>query len=125
MDIVKRMDKDRFAEVLLNMNDNDVIHFATFYNGYEDENELETIQSDDVECWYFAKKIFIPEFSSRFVILDYAGGEEAFAIPLNGYSEKSDDDDRWLVPMEVERYFKMNRGLEGGNYVYVEMEGEE
>ena len=56
--------------------------------------------------------------------MDYAGGEEAFAIPLNNYKNCADDD-KALVPKYVEEYFNNHRELNGpDDYVFVEMNEE-
>ena len=124
MKYIKPMNCKEFAEYLLTLKTGDVIDFGTDIGNLTHE-ELEERYVEDpytVECWYFAKVMEIKEYGSRFILLDYAGGEEAFAIPLNNYQNIADDDDRNIVPGYVEEYFKRNYNIR--DFVYVEMEEE-
>jgi hypothetical protein len=122
MKYVKPMNCKEFAEYLLTLKTGDTVEFGTDIGPLE-LDELEEAYAEDpgvVECWYFARVIEIKEYGSRFILLDYAGGEEAFAIPLNGYKNTADDDDKEIVPGYVELFFENNNNIV--EYVYVEME---
>ena len=120
MKYIKPMTCDELAQHLLSMSDSDVIEFGCD-PGVCWPNEHPAVQ--DVECWYFAKKISIPEFGSRFILIDYCGGEEAFAIPLNCNSDRYDEDDRRIVPEYVHDFFNQCPNLTSDKYhVFVEME---
>lgn len=123
MKYIKPMTCNEFAQHLLTLKNGDTVEFGTdpgcIYPG-------ETPDINDVTGWYFARVMEIPEYQSRFILLDYAGGEEAFAIPLNCYKNECDEDDKRIVPKYVEKYFKNHRELTGtDDYVFVEMEDEE
>lgn len=122
MKYIKPMNCKEFAEYLLTLKTGDTVEFGTDIGTLE-LNELEEAYANDpwvVERWYFARVMEIKEYGSRFILLDYAGGEEAFAIPLNGYRNTADDDDKQIVPGYVELFFENNDSI--GGCVYVEME---
>ena len=122
MRYIKPMNCQEFAEHLLTLKTGDTIEFAVD-PGCEWPNEVPDIM--DCTVWYFARVIEIKEYCSRFILLDYAGGEEAFAIPVNNYRNYCDDDDRHIVPHYVKQYFENHRELTGADdYVFVEMEEE-
>lgn len=115
MKTIKPMNSEEFAKYLLTLKPGDCIDFGCYTT-----SDKEEITDNDVECWYFAKVMEIPEYGSRFILLDYAGGEEAYAIPLNNYKNCCDEDDKYIVPKYVEEYFRRNGNIFG--IVYVEME---
>ena len=115
---IEKMHAKQFADLLLSMKDNETIEFGTAYMGYEENPE--EIAPDDVSGWYFVRKMYVAEYASRFLLIDYCGGEEAFVIPLNNYQEEADIEDKNLVHAEVIRYFNLCRGLSGEKFVYVE-----
>lgn len=119
MNYIKPMNIKEFTEYLLTLKTGDTIEF-----GCSAENE--TPEIDDVEDWYFARVMKIPEYGSRFILIDYAGGEEAFAIPLNNYKDFCDEDDIHIVPKYVTDYFNnYNRFLTGeSDLVFVEIKEE-
>lgn len=120
MKYIKPMNCEEFASHLLTLKTGDVVDFA-IDPGYKWPDEVPDAR--DVECWYFAKVMEIKEYGSRFILLDYAGGEEAFAIPVNNYKNYCDEDDRHIVPSYVKQYFENHRELTGvDDYVFVEME---
>ena len=120
MKYIKPMNCEEFTQYLLTLKTGDTIEFGT-EPGCDWPNEMPSI--NDVEAWYFARVMEIKEYGSRFILLDYAGGEEAFAIPLNGDRDYCDEDDKWLVPGYVRRYFETHRELGGVDcHVFVEME---
>ena len=123
MKYIKPMTCDEFAQYLLTLKTGDTIEFACDY-GADSPEEVTDVR--DVECWYFAKVMCIPGYESRFILLDYCGGEEAFAIPLNCYQNHCDEDDRWLVPKFVRQYFSSHCRNLGSvdDYVFVEMDDE-
>ena len=123
MKYIKPMQAKEFAELLTTLKTGDTIDFGT------DPGWLwpdATPDVEDVTAWYFARVIHIPEYCSRFILLDYSGGEEAFAIPLNCYSDLCDGDDRQIVYSYVRQFFTscLNIG-HADDYVFVEMEEEE
>lgn len=120
MKYIKPMDCDEFAEHLLTLKTGDTVEFGTD-PGCAWPDEIPKL--DDVTAWYFARVMKIPEYESRFILIDYAGGEEAFAIPLNCYKDYCDDDDKWIVPNRVKEFFEncINIGSVT-DYVFVEME---
>ena len=124
MSYIKPMNCKAFTDYLLTLKTGDEISFAC--NAECDwPNEIPEDQYDVCD-WYFARVMSIPEYMSRFILIDYAGGEEAFAIPLNNYKDCCDDDDKAIVPEFVKRYFEShNRFLNSvDNIVFVEVEGE-
>lgn len=122
MKYIKPMNCNEFAEYLLTLKTNDIIHFGVD-PGCAWPDEIP--EPESVTGWYFAKVMEIKGYNSRFILIDYAGGEEAFAIPLNGYKNCCDEDDRYIVPGFVKLYFENHRELTGVNdYVFVEMEEE-
>ena len=116
---IKAMKAAEFAELLLEMRTGEVINFATECNvEYADEASI-----TDVDSWYFAKKFYLPEFDSRFILIDYCTGEEAFAIPMNRDSDNADDADRLFLPDDVNEFFdKCPNILDRDSYIYVELE---
>ena len=120
MKYIKPMDCDEFSEYLLTLKTGDVVNFGC-YPGTDWPNEMPDRYS--VSGWYFVKVMEIPEYESRFILIDYLGGTEAFAIPLNSCSDYCDEDDKWIVPKKVEEFFE-NCDNSGSvtDYVFVEME---
>lgn len=110
------IDKEAFARKLLEMETDDTIEFATSAIWNDDDNCW-----SDAECWYFATKMYIRGYESRFILIDYCGGEEAFAIPINCNSDKSDAEDMEIVKEYVSRFWEECRG-DICNQVYVEAE---
>ena len=101
----KRISLNEFSNYLLEnlTTDNATVEFAMYANAEEDDNEVEEC---DCEVWYFARRINIKEYESKFILLDYCGGEEAFAIPINNYKEGFDEDDKCLMPSYVKKFFE-------------------
>ena len=122
MKYIKRMNCKEFTEYLLTLKTGDTIEFG-IDPGCSWPDEAPDIT--DVSAWYFARVMEIKEYGSRFILIDYAGGEEAFAIPLNGYKNCCDEDDKYIVPYFVKSYFENHRELTGiDDFVFVEMEEE-
>jgi len=123
MKYIQPMTCDDFAQHLLTLKNGDTVEFGCD-PGVDWPDEIPDTHS--VEAWYFARVIEIPEYTSRFILIDYAGGESAFAIPLNCYKNGSDGDDEYIVPQYVKEYFKGHcpdiNGID--DYVFVEMEEE-
>lgn len=120
MKYIQSMNYDEFAEFLLTMKDGDIVEFGTDpgVNWPDEEPDV-----NDVTAWYFAKVTCIPEYESRFILIDYCGGESAFAIPLSVCRDGCDEDDRWLVPIKVKEFFENCNDVD--EYVFVEMNEEE
>ena len=120
MKYIKPMNCKEFTEYLLTLKTGDTIEFGVD-PGCAWPDEVPDVM--DVSGWYFARVMEIKEYGSRFILLDYAGGEEAFAIPLNNYNNSCDEDDRCVVPGFVKYYFENHRELNGvDDFVFVEME---
>lgn len=121
MKYIKPMNYKEFAEHLLTLKTGNTVEFGC---SAECDYPNEMPDADDVADWYFARVMEIKEYGSRFILIDYAGGEEAFAIPLNCYTDHCDEDDRHIVPGFVKEYFcKHNRFLNGvDDEVFVEMD---
>lgn len=121
MKYVKPMCCDQFTQRLLTLKDGDEINFACILD--VEESESERFYPYDAECWYFAKVMHLAEYESRFILIDYCGGEEAFAIPLNNYANRRDEDDKQIVPVYVKEFFRRCPNLGSINKtVYVEFE---
>ena len=123
MKYIQPMNCEEFAQHLLTLKNGDTVEFGCDPGvAWPDEIPSEK----DVSCWYFATVITIPEYMSRFILIDYCGGEEAFAIPLNCYQNHCDEDDRTIVPRYVREYFSGHcRSLDSvDDFVFVEMEEE-
>lgn len=86
MSIIKPMNYKEFAryvETVFNNDTNAVIEFACDPGSVWPQKVPDV---NDCECWYFAKLISIPEYNSRFIVIDYCGGEEAYAVPVSNYT---------------------------------------
>lgn len=121
MKYIQPMNRDAFAQYLLTLKTGDVIEFGIDCNT-DWPNEMPTPK--EIENWYFAKVMKIPEYESRFILIDYCGGEEAFAIPLNCYCDHCDEDDKKIVSDYVNYFFANHCDTynpEHG-FVFVEME---
>lgn len=123
MKYIKPMTCKEFADYLLTLKTGDTIDFGC---SVECDWPHETPTQYDVADWYFARVMEISAYNSRFILIDYAGGEEAYAIPLNNYKDCCDEDDRSILPNFIEKYFRSyNRFLTGvDDVVFVEMEEE-
>ena len=124
MKYIEPMTCKEFADYLLTLKDGDVIYFGCD-PGCVWPDEVPEV--NNVTAWYFAKVMKLDGYGSRFILIDYCGGEEAFAIPLNNYQNGCDMDDESIVPKYVRRYFDgYNSYLTGINdIVFVEMEEED
>ena len=116
------MSENDFANLLCSMKEGQTIEFARDAYDWQEGMELEP---HEVECWYFARILCVPEYESRFILIDYCGGEEAFVIPLNCYSHTIDGDDRFIIRNAVRRLFDHHLFIGPQAYVFVEMEEEE
>lgn len=119
MKCIQPMNYEEFARHLLTLKNGDTVEFGTDPGAKWPD---ETPDIYDVTGWYFARVINIPEYESRFILIDYCGGECAFAIPLNSYENKCDKDDEWIVMYKVKEFFESYGDID--NYVFVEMEEE-
>lgn len=118
--IIRPMQYSDFADLLLTLKEGQTIEFACSTD-VDFPNEIP--EPNECTAWYFARILCIPEYQSRFILIDYAGGEEAFAIPLNGYCRSFDMDDKEIVKGMVKTFFKYCLSLGNINdYVFVEME---
>lgn len=109
------IDKAQFTDLILHMKIGESIVFATkCWNEY-----TEVIEERYVYDWYFATKLFLPDFDSCFVLCDYCGGGgDAFAISFNSYMNAPDEDDLYIVPQLVTDLFKrLHIGAQGRVYL--------
>lgn len=113
MNFIQPLNMESFIELLLSLKDNEEITFATTANDEALDGYLAglPIQPEDVENWYFARLFNITEYNSRFILIDYCGGSEAFAIPLS--SDGDDTLDKSLVKDHVERFYMRCYELDG------------
>lgn len=110
------MNCTEFTDLLATTKIGDEIEFAAYsYNTYDPTPE-------DCEAWYFAKNMKLDDYDSHFILIDYCGGEEAFAIPLNNYEETCDEDDKMVLKHYVKTFFDMCDNIK--KYVYVEINEE-
>ena len=123
MKYIRPMNWQEFAAHLLTLKNGDTVEFACD-PGVAWPDEVPDVEN--MECWYFARVMTIPEYESRFILIDYCGGEEEFAIPLNCYSNYCDADDYRIVHDFVKTYFNDHCGGLGSidDFVFVEMEEE-
>lgn len=120
MEQYKKLNAEGFSNFLLTLKDGDTVNFGCTCDSDLDGSDLDWMK---IENWYFAKIIHIDKYDSRFILIDYCGGEEAFAIPLNNYSEERDEDDKRIVSGAVKKFFKENDYLGStDDFVYVEIE---
>lgn len=118
------MNVNKFTNLLCAMKEGQTIEFARDAYLWQEGLEIE-IEPHEVECWYFARILRVPEYESRFILIDYCGGEEAFVIPLNCYSNTIDEDDKFIIRDAVRRLFEHHLSIGPQAYVFVEMEEEE
>lgn len=124
MRYVRPMNCEQFTQHLLKLKDGDEINFACEL--LADDKNCERYDVYDADGWYFARVIFIPHYDSRFILIDYCGGEEAFAIPLNNYTNRRDDDDMRIVPVYVKEFFGRCPNLGSTNKpVYVDFKDDD
>jgi hypothetical protein len=118
------MNENDFANLLCTMKEGQTIEFARDAYLWQEGLEIE-IEPHEVECWYFARIFRVSEYQSRFILIDYCGGEDAFVIPLNCYSDVIDEDDERIIRIKVEQLFDHHLFIGPQGYVFVEMEEEE
>ena len=104
MKYIQPMNCEEFAQHLLTLKDGDEICFACHADKEEECNRYDLNNAED---WYFARVMYLPEYGSRFILIDYCGGEEAFAIPLNCYANRRDEDDCRIVPKYIKKFFNI------------------
>lgn len=110
------MNVDEFTEYLFLLETDDVVEFGLDPGcAWPDEVPI----PENVTNWYFAKKMYIHGYDSRFILVDYAGGDEAFAIPLGGFM----DSDKSNALMYLNEYLNSRPcAIDGDLIVFVEME---
>lgn len=119
MSRIAPMNVTQFSNLLLRMKTGDCILFATGrWNNY-----AENLSESDVFNWYFVQKMYLPDFESRFFLIDFCGGTEATAIPFNNCSDIPDEDDMYYLPGRVEALFE-KLGLDSRSTVYVKLKSE-
>lgn len=96
----------RFRDYLVNFfaaNPNKSVEFSATYDGWldTDSEDFESLPLNTryFSDWYFARIVDLNDLghTSRFILIDSCGGENAFAIPLNNYSTKFDEDDERII----------------------------
>lgn len=109
-----------FAQHLCRLETGDTIEFACYAGVDWPDEELDQYKAED---WYFARVMEISAYNSRFILIDYCGGEEAFAIPLNCYQSHCDADDTKIIPGYVREFFQKCDNISGVDaHVFVVME---
>lgn len=98
MNKIKIMTAEEFADYILSQKEGDAIEFAI---SKENFCESDPINLDDVSDWFFAKIITIPEYFSRFLLIDFCGGREAIVYPLSNMISSPDWKD---VDFDVEDF---------------------
>ena len=133
MKYFKKMSAEDFGKYLLTVPFGKEICFALDYrgDGYEDEIVMGQVfdenRENDFELWYFIRGMEIQEYQSRFWLCDYAGGEEAFAIPVSssfGKCKYPTCDDKEYVPrfwMDCWKGIKDRNGYDNQDYLFVEI----
>lgn len=118
----KKMNEEEFADLLCGLHENETVEFACEFDEETPDKDFEMM---DLHSWYYAKVYPRNEYDTRFLLIDYCGGEEAYAIPLNNYSDKMDDDDIREIHERVKNYFRNeNWRLFNGGSVVVEFKEE-
>lgn len=120
MKTYKPMGWQQFADHLMTMKPGEAVEFATCC----DVDLTPDLEPDfiDLSEWYFAKLMKLEEYASQFILFDYCGGEEAYAIPKCGYRDEFDGDDYRIIPIAVKQYFQVHLNLDEYDKVYVEIE---
>lgn len=131
MKYFKKMSAEEFGKYLLTVPFGKEICFALDYRGEGDEDELimgqvfDAGRENDFELWYFVKGIELKYYQSRFLLCDYAGGEEAFAIPVGSMGNYPTCEDREFVPRFWSNCWdqiKDRNGYYNQDYVFAEIE---
>lgn len=85
---IKVMTSQELADYIISRKTGDTIYFAIEKNFHCNNPEY----LNDVQVWYFAQILEIPEYDSRFLLIDYCGGLEACAYPLSNFFSESNPD---------------------------------
>lgn len=131
--VLCKMTPEEFGQYLLKVKFKSTIEFALDYVGPTDEWDLPygviTEEGYSGECWFFIKGMEIKGYNSRFWLCDYAGGDEAQAIPVYGGSFPKYPclEDREYIPEFWMECWKNICSRHNGyqNYLFVEMEADE
>lgn len=85
------------------------VEFAT-----ECSTDPDEAAPNDCESWWFARYLRIEGYESRCIYIDYAGGEDAYAIPLGNWvaSYTDSDEDYRIVLHHVKQLFKTRFDLD-------------
>ena len=131
MKYFKKMSAEDFGKYLLTVPFGKEVCFALDYMGAEGEDNValgQVFDGDreyDFGLWYFIKALEIPKYGSKFLLCDYAGGEEAFAIPLSDYGTYPTSEDKEWVPrfwMDCWSKIQDRNGYDRQDYLFVEIE---
>lgn len=122
MSKIAPMKCNEFADFLLTLEPGEIVNFATGI--WNNDVPFDKLEPDDLEYFYFVTIMEVPEYQSRFILIDYAGGEQAFAIPLNWwYRSEPLEEDKAITRLYMKRFFTESNHLSGpDDTVYVEME---
>lgn len=76
------------------LNADDTIEFATARDFDDGNGADELVDDGSFTGWFFAKRMYISNYDSSYILVDYCGGGDAIAIPLeqkNGFSNCDDE----------------------------------
>jgi hypothetical protein len=134
MKYFKKMSAEDFGKYLLTVPFGKEMHFALDYSGWDCREEdiamdqvFDESHENDFEVWYFIRGMEIAEYQSRFLLCDYAGGEEAFAMPVSssmGKCKYPTSDDKEYIPrfwMDCWNNIKSRNGYDQQDYLFVEI----
>ena len=104
-----------FADYLISFftaNPNKSVEFSNTYEGWLDTDGKDfkslPLNTRYFSDWYFARLVDLKDLGhvSRFILIDSCSGESAFAIPLNSYSTKFDEDDERIICDHLCEWFR-------------------
>lgn len=130
MKYFKKMSAEDFGKYLLTIPFGKEICFALDCDRDVDEDDIPINQVFDENCendftaWYFIKGMRIPEHDSRFWLCDYAGGEEAFAIPVSALGKYPTYEDEEYIPkfwMDCWHNIQSRNGYYNQDYLFIEI----
>lgn len=105
--MIKLNHKELSEYILATMNEDTVIELATEYDGNDTEEDKEVW--NNYSSWYFIKLVKIEGYDSRFLLIDYCGGEEAYVIPLSNYhydNKLFTEDDEVIIKRYIKHWFE-------------------
>jgi hypothetical protein len=119
MNYIKPMNYKEFAELISSLGPKEEFYFGC-NGGVNWPDKIPDVE--EVTSWYYVQYFFLEDRDSRFIIIDYCGGEEAYVIPISNSDNKTEH----LMSIEcyVKDYFENHNPIIGGldEMVFVEME---